>query len=623
MEQDSTTITPIPEAGETTESVKTGARNSRDDKARIRKARELATNIVDITRELVPDDQDLPEGEIPIKSDDLVQFGDCVKATRLEDGTLKLGGYLIRYSTENDPDVTGDYFTQDTDFGHDFPARMPVYFHHGMDAKMGKRRLSSATLTEDEFGIWAETILRDRDEYEKFLAQMAEAGKLGWSSGAASHLVERKSTGKANRIDTWIIAEAFLTHTPAEPRNSVSPLKSIHPIPQEEETTMEITEDRLTELISAAATKAAEEAVKSMPAVTPAAGFDVQVTKDAGDQPFKSAGEFFQAVKNAALYPSSADERLKSLKAASGMSEGVPADGGYLVSPTIAGGIVEKMYSTGSILSRVAMDNIGPNSNGMTYNAIDESSRVDGSRYGGLQGYWLAEAGSKTSSKPKFRQVDLKLKKVAALAYATDELLSDATALEAWLYRTVPNELRFKVEDAIYNGDGVGKPLGIMNAPCRVDVLRYATSGVAIQDIVNMYARRYAGYNDYVWLINQDVLPQLLQLVISSTPVFLPPGGLSGAPYGTLFGRPVIEVEYAATMGTVGDIVLASLSNYQAIQKGGIEAASSIHVQFLTDETVFRFVYRVDGAPTWGAALTPFKGSNTQSPFVALATATS
>jgi len=75
-------------------------------------------------------------------------------------------------------------------------------------------------------------------------------------------------------------------------------------------------------------------------------------------------------------------------------------------------------------------------------------------------------------------------------------------------------------------------------------------------------------------------------------------------------------------MGTVGDIVLASLSNYQAIQKGGIEAASSIHVQLLTDETVFRFVYRVDGAPTWGAALTPFKGSNTQSPFVALATAT-
>ena len=60
----------------------------------------------------------------------------------------------------------------------------------------------------------------------------------------------------------------------------------------------------------------------------------------------------------------------------------------------------------------------------------------------------------------------------------------------------------------------------------------------------------------------------------------------------------------------------------QAIEKGGIESASSIHVQFLTDETTFRFVYRFDGGPMWSSTLTPFKGSNTQSPFVVLAAAT-
>ena len=32
--------------------------------------------------------------------------------------------------------------------------------------------------------------------------------------------------------------------------------------------------------------------------------------------------------------------------------------------------------------------------------------------------YWLAEAAQKSASKPKFRQIDLKLKKVAALCYA-------------------------------------------------------------------------------------------------------------------------------------------------------------------------------------------------------------
>jgi len=76
---------------------------------------------------------------------------------------------------------------------------------------------------------------------------------------------------------------------------------------------------------------------------------------------------------------------------------------------------------------------------------------------------------------------------------------------------------------------------------------------------------------------------------------YLPPGGLSQAPYGTLFGRPVIPIEQCQTMGTVGDIILADMSEYILIDKGGIQNASSIHVRFVNDETCFRFVYRVDG----------------------------
>jgi len=102
--------------------------------------------------------------------------------------------------------------------------------------------------------------------------------------------------------------------------------------------------------------------------------------------------------------------------------------------------------------------------------------------------------------------------------------------------------------------------------------------------------------------------------------VFMPPGGLSGSMYGTLLGRPIIEVEYASTLGTLGDVILASLSQYQGIQKGGVESASSIHFVFDHDETVFRFVYRFDGQPTWNSAVTPHSGSaNTVSPFVVLA----
>lgn len=354
----------------------------------------------------------------------------------------------------------------------------------------------------------------------------------------------------------------------------------------------------------------------------PASG-QVEVIRDEADQPFESSGQFFQKVKIAGLYPGREDPRLKPLKVkdVTGMSEGVPADGWYLVPKETASGILERMYNTGQILSRVAGDPVTGNS--MTYNGIDETSRVAGSRLGGVRGYWVTEGGTITSSKPKFRQIELKLKKVAALCYATDEQLEDTANLESWLTRTVPDELRFQAEDAIYEGDGVGKPLGITASPCLVSVLRYATSTVSYIDVVNMWARRYAGVSDYVWLINQDVTPQLDQLQLTSS-LQVPPNFISYGQDGVMRmkGKPVLEVEYAQTMGTVGDIVLASLSQYQTINKGGVKPATSIHVAFTTDETAFRFVYRIDGEPMWHSALTPLHGSNTQSPFVALATAT-
>ena len=111
--------------------------------------------------------------------------------------------------------------------------------------------------------------------------------------------------------------------------------------------------------------------------------------------------------------------------------------------------------------------------------------------------------------------------------------------------------------------------------------------------------------------------------VNTGVPVYLPANGLSGSPFDTLYGRPVIPVEHCATLGTQGDIVLADWSQYILIEKGGIDVASSIHVQFIYGEQVLRFTWRNNGAPGYGwsdGALTPAKGTNTQSPFITLDT---
>jgi len=106
-------------------------------------------------------------------------------------------------------------------------------------------------------------------------------------------------------------------------------------------------------------------------------------------------------------------------------------------------------------------------------------------------------------------------------------------------------------------------------------------------------------------------------------PIYLPANGLAGNPYPTLMGRPVMVVEQCAVLGTVGDIILADFQNgYVLAEKGGMQTDMSIHVRFVYDESVFRFVYRCDGQPVLASAVIPYKGgaTNTQSHFVALET---
>jgi HK97 family phage major capsid protein len=223
--------------------------------------------------------------------------------------------------------------------------------------------------------------------------------------------------------------------------------------------------------------------------------------------------------------------------------------------------------------------------------------------------------------------MDLSLKKLTGLCYVTDELLTDAAALESVLMQGFAEEFGFKIDDAIISGNGAGQPLGILNSDALVKVAKesgQAAGTITVENIVKMWSRMWGrSRQNAVWLINQDVEPQLYTMSLAigdgGVPVYMPANGLADKPYSTLFGRPVIPIEQCSSLGTLGDIILADFSQYLLIDKGGINAASSIHVRFLYDESVFRFIYRVDGQPVWDKALTPYKGSSSLSPFVALA----
>jgi HK97 family phage major capsid protein len=125
-----------------------------------------------------------------------------------------------------------------------------------------------------------------------------------------------------------------------------------------------------------------------------------------------------------------------------------------------------------------------------------------------------------------------------------------------------------------------------------------------------------------IWAISKSIMPQLMTLGITvglgGAPVWQPPNGAAGRPYSTLLGIPIVPIRNCSALGTVGDIILMDPGQYLWATKGGTQTATSIHVAFLTDQTVVRIVFRCDGQPAWNTTLTPKDNSGTLSPFVVL-----
>lgn len=388
---------------------------------------------------------------------------------------------------------------------------------------------------------------------------------------------------------------------------------------------------RLSEIsVELAREEARRERERTVEAVTGPAARISGVHDRAADRPWGEAsghgfGEFLQAVYRAGTSQGT-DLRLLYQAQGQGANEAIGSDGGFLVPKQYGDDILLRVHG-GEILSRVTKRTL-TSGNSIELNVVDETSRAAGSRHGGVLGYWVDEGVAPTASRPRFAKLEWKPRKIAALGYATDELLADASMIEGIMFDAFVDELRFMVEDSVLNGTGAGQPQGILVANALVSVAKETGQAAATLEKANidkMWSRMHAGSRaGAVWLINQDIEPQLddLQMVIGTggVPVYLPPGGLSDTPYARLKGRPVIPVEYAATLGTKGDILLVNLGQYLLVDRGEPQRASSMHVAFTTDEQAFRVTYRVDGHPRWRSALTPFKGSNTQSPFVALDT---
>lgn len=340
------------------------------------------------------------------------------------------------------------------------------------------------------------------------------------------------------------------------------------------------------------------------------------------DKRFGNIGEYIVACRNA-FTQHRVDGRLR---AATGMGENIPSDGGFLVQQDQSTDLLGAAIKASPIVAGVRKMSVSANSNGIKLPMVKETSRALASLYGGLGMYWIGEGDAITPGSVKFRNVAMAIKKIAALIPLTDELIQDTTALSGFVTGFFPGALNSNMERVIIRGSGVAQPLGILNSGALISVAKedgQVADTVDGMNVVKMFARMWAqGIMTSVWMISQSIIPQLMNMSLPgfpNIPLWLPPTGLAASPYGTLIGRPLYAVEHCSKLGDKGDIIFADLNSYLLVDKGGPQNALSGEYAFNTDEAYLRMIYRVDGQPLYVSAVTPADDSDSIGPFVTLA----
>ena len=347
---------------------------------------------------------------------------------------------------------------------------------------------------------------------------------------------------------------------------------------------------------------------------------NVKAEPNADEKDFRSMEDFIESVvyhRNDPRLTGLAQENVGTEERLHSM--GVGTEGGFLVPQQFMDTLLSVSPDDAKFRSRSRVLPAGtPPDAALTIPALDQSA---GSNvYGGATVAWLAEGAAKTETNVRVREITLTPKEVAAYVTLTDKLMRNAPAMTSLLTAQMQMAMVGATEDAYYNGNGVGKPLGVLQSPARITYSRATANTIVVADVIGMFARLLMRGGSPVWIGSQTILPQLMTMVDpgSGGTMVWQPSAREGLP-GTLFGMPMLFSERSVALGTAGDLILVDMANYLIKDGSGPFVAASEHVNFLNNKTVIKIFWNVDGQ-SWLTAPLGLEGStgNTVSPFVVL-----
>ena len=345
--------------------------------------------------------------------------------------------------------------------------------------------------------------------------------------------------------------------------------------------------------------------------------FNKDASEKLDDGGFKSFDEFVRAIYRLHKHKQF-DERLVSKTLETGIDSGA----GYLV-PT--------QYSSQLIDEALEREIVRPRAT--TYAMSGTTLRIPaytitdhGATLSNVSANWVDEGEEATQTDPKFRQVELKAKKLVCYAKVTEEMLADsAIPMSQVIGDKFSQAISLELDKAfLWSGTGATMPQSVFNSPAMITEAGedgQAVSTIVYPNVTKMWSQLSPeSMGSAVWVASNSAIPQLHELVL---PVGTGGSGMflavnQAAPTPTLFGAPLLFSEKLPALGAAGTLMLIDFSKYAVGMRSEMQIDVDPYTDFKAGIIGFKATTRVDGRSLWDTTSTGAVSDVVTSPFISL-----
>ena len=212
---------------------------------------------------------------------------------------------------------------------------------------------------------------------------------------------------------------------------------------------------------------------------------------------------------------------------------------------------------------------------------------------------WVDEEGAYQESDDAFSQVSIGAYKLGTMIKVSEELLADSVFdLEAYISKEFARRIGAREEESFFNGDGKGKPLGILAAAGGAEVGVTAASATAItaDEVIDLFYSLKAPYRkNAVWLLNDATVKQIRKLKDSTGQYLWQPSLVAGTP-DTILGRPVKTSAFMPTAAAgAKTIAFGDFKYYWIADRQGRTFKKLSELYAANGQVGFMGTQRVDG----------------------------